>query len=168
MHGNKTDLNAILSSSAKHTVISLFVNVFKIHEIRHFYLLSLAYLLNACSVISCNWYDSKMNVFGFAFETARVRNAHAVQGLWPNCWPVRRVPTIHATVKNYRKYRKHGTSLNKNKQWEISLVFSFIIIKGEIIDKKFWFESTISFRLLQLIAQSIFLRFQANMSQNLS
>ena len=46
------------------------------------------------------------------FEMARV---HAVQRLWPNRWPVRRVPTILAILKNYRKYRQHGTSLNKNK-----------------------------------------------------
>ena len=38
------------------------------------------------------------------FEIARVQNAHAVQRLWPNCWPGRRVPTIHAILKNYRKY----------------------------------------------------------------
>ena len=50
-----------------------------------------------------------------SFEMARVQNAHAVQRLWPNRWPVRRVPTIHVTLKNYRKYRHHGTSLNKNK-----------------------------------------------------
>ena len=49
------------------------------------------------------------------FEMARVQNAHAVQRLWPNCWPGRRVPTIHAILKNYRKYRQHGTSLNRNK-----------------------------------------------------
>ena len=92
------------------------------------------------------------------FEMVRVQNAHAVQRLWPNCWPGRRVPTIciHAILKNYRKYRQHGTSPNKNKQWEISLVFSYFVIKGEIKDKKLWFQSTTSFRLLQLIAQSIF------------
>ena len=49
------------------------------------------------------------------FETARVQNAQAVQRLWPNRWPVRRVPAIHAILKNYRKYRQHSTSLNKNK-----------------------------------------------------
>ena len=49
------------------------------------------------------------------YEMARVQNAHAVQRLWPNCWPGRRVPTIHAILKNYRKYRQHGTSLNRNK-----------------------------------------------------
>ena len=102
------------------------------------------------------------------FEMARVRNAHAVQRLWPNCWPVRRVPTIPAILKNYRKYMQHGTSLNKNKQREISLVFSFIIFKGEIKDKKLWSQSTTSFRLLQLIARSIFVRFRTTRSQNLS
>ena len=77
---------------------------------------------------------------------------HAVQRLWPNNWPVRRVPTILAILKNYRKYGQHGTSLNKNK------VNSgrYIVIKGEIKDKKLWFQSITSFRLLQLIAQSIF------------
>ena len=25
------------------------------------------------------------------------------------------LPAIHATLKNYRKYRQHGTSLNRNK-----------------------------------------------------
>ena len=42
---------------------------------------------------------------------------------------------------------------------EISLVFSYIVTKGEIKDKMLWFQLTISFRLLQLIAQSIFVRF---------
>ena len=49
------------------------------------------------------------------FEMVRVQNAHAVQILWPKCWPGRRVPTIHAILKNYRKYMQHGTSLNRNK-----------------------------------------------------
>ena len=49
------------------------------------------------------------------FEMARVQTVHAVQRLWSNRWPVRRVPTILAILKNYRKYWKHGTSLNKNK-----------------------------------------------------
>ena len=44
--------------------------------------------------------------------------------------------------RKYRKYRQHSTSLNKNKQSEISLVFSYIVMKGEIKDKKFWFQST--------------------------
>ena len=51
----------------------------------------------------------------FYFEMARVQIAHAVQRLWPNCWPGRRVPTIHAILKNYRKYMQHGASLNENK-----------------------------------------------------
>ena len=49
------------------------------------------------------------------FEMARVQNAHAVQILWPNCWPGRRVPTIHEILKNYKKYIQRGTSLNRNK-----------------------------------------------------
>ena len=49
------------------------------------------------------------------FEMATVQNAHAVQRLWPNCWPDRRVPIIHALLKNYEKYRQHGTILNRNK-----------------------------------------------------
>ena len=28
------------------------------------------------------------------FELARVQTVHAVKRLWPNRWPVRRVPTI--------------------------------------------------------------------------
>ena len=66
-----------------------------------------------------------------------------------------RVPTILAILKNQRKYRQHGTNLNKNK------VNSgiCIVIKGEIKDKKLWFQSITSFRLLQLIAQSSFVRF---------
>ena len=67
------------------------------------------------------------------FEMARVQNAYAVQRLWPNRWPVRRVPAIYAILENYRKYRQHSTSLNK--KWEITLVFSYIVIKGEIKDK---------------------------------
>ena len=62
-----------------------------------------------------------------------MQTVHEVQRLWPiNRWPVRRVPTIHAILKKYRKYRQHGTSLNKNKQWEISLVFSYVVIKGKL------------------------------------
>ena len=49
------------------------------------------------------------------FEMARVQNAHAVQRLRLNCWRGRRVPTIHAILNNYKKYRHHGTSLNRNK-----------------------------------------------------
>ena len=44
-----------------------------------------------------------------------MENAHAVQRLWSNRWPGKRVPTIHAILKNYRIYRQHGTSLNRNK-----------------------------------------------------
>ena len=43
------------------TVISLFVNVFKIHEICYFYLLvsvCIRALINAGSVMSYNWYGS--------------------------------------------------------------------------------------------------------------
>ena len=50
-----------------------------------------------------------------SLEMARVQNAHAVQRLWPNHWPGKIVPTIHEILKNYRKYRQHGNSLNKNK-----------------------------------------------------
>ena len=49
------------------------------------------------------------------FEMARVQTAHAVQRLWPHRWPGRRLPTIHAILESYKKYRQHGTSLNKNK-----------------------------------------------------
>ena len=67
------------------------------------------------------------------FEMARVQTAHAVQRQWPNRWPVRRLPAIHAILKSYRKYRQPGTRLNKNKVTvEMSLVFSYIVIKGEI------------------------------------
>ena len=93
------------------------------------------------------------------FQMARVQTVDVVQRLWPNRWPVRRVPTILVILKNYRKYRQYGTSLNKNKQWEISLVFSHNVIKEDIKDTKLWFQSTTSLRLLQLIAQSIFVRF---------
>ena len=49
------------------------------------------------------------------FEMVSVQKAHPVQRLWPNSWPDRRVPPIHAILKNYRKYRQHGTILNRNK-----------------------------------------------------
>ena len=84
------------------------------------------------------------------FEMSRVQIVHAVQS-GPT---VRRVPTMLAILKNYRKYRQHGTSLNKNKV----NCERYSIIKGEIKDKKLWFWSIISFHLLQLIAQSIFVR----------
>ena len=45
------------------------------------------------------------------FEMARVQTVDAVQGLLP----VRRVPTILAILKNWRNYRRNGTSPNKNK-----------------------------------------------------
>ena len=50
-----------------------------------------------------------------SFEMARVQTVHVVRRLWPNCWPVRRVPTILAIPKNYREYKQHGTCQNKNK-----------------------------------------------------
>ena len=92
---------------------------------------------------------------GVCFEMSRVQTVLAVQRLWPNHWPVRRVPTILAILKTYRKYRQHGTSLNKNKVNS----GKYIVIKGEIKNKKLWFQSTTSFCFLQLIAQSIFVRF---------
>ena len=49
-----------------------------------------------------------------SFEMARVQNVHAVQRLWPNFWSGRRIPTIPALLKNYRKYRQYVTSLNRN------------------------------------------------------
>ena len=43
VHGDKTDktdkTECLSGTSTKHIVISLFVNVFRIHEIRYFYLL---------------------------------------------------------------------------------------------------------------------------------
>ena len=66
------------------------------------------------------------------FEMSKVQTVHAVQRLWPNRWPVRKVPTILAILKNYRKYRQHGTSLNKNKVNS----GNYIVIKGEIKDIK--------------------------------
>ena len=57
----------------------------------------------------------KMNVFWVCFEMAREQTVNAVRRLWPNRWPVRRVPTVLVILKNYRKYRQYGTSLNKNK-----------------------------------------------------
>ena len=38
VHGDNTDLNAFSGTSTKHTVISTFVNVFRMNEIRYFYL----------------------------------------------------------------------------------------------------------------------------------
>ena len=35
--------------------------------------------------------------------------------MWPNRWPGRRVPTIHAILKNYRKYKQYDNGLNRNK-----------------------------------------------------
>ena len=53
------------------------------------------------------------------FDMARVQNAHAVQRLWPNRWTGKRVPTIHAILKNHIKYRQHGTSLTKSTEGDI-------------------------------------------------
>ena len=38
--------------------------------------------------------------FWVCFEMARVQNAHALQRLWLNRWPGRRVPAIHVILKN--------------------------------------------------------------------
>ena len=76
----------------------------------------------------------------------------AGQRLWPNRWPIRRVPTIHAIIKNYRKYRQHGTSLNKNKVnsgKHLQFLVTFVI-EGKIKDKMLWFQSTTSYRLLSI------------------
>ena len=75
------------------------------------YQFSIFALLNVCSVISYTTGMVQLNkddVFGFALKWQECR-------MWPDRWPGRRVPTIHAIVKNYRKYRQHGTSLNRNK-----------------------------------------------------
>ena len=48
------------------------------------------------------------------FEMSRVQIVYEVQRLSPNRWPVRRVSTILAILKNYRKYRQDDTSQNKN------------------------------------------------------
>ena len=70
-------------------------------------------------------------------EMARVQTAHAVQRLWPNRWPVRRVPI--PSMRYSRITENTGSmalaQIKINKQWEISLVFSYIVIKGEIKDK---------------------------------
>ena len=60
------------------------------------------------------------------FEMARVQTENAIQKLWPNRWPVRRVPTILDTQElqkiqaAWHKPRREWlysllTSLNKNK-----------------------------------------------------
>ena len=90
---------------------------------------------------------------------AGMQNVHEIQRLWRNCCSVRRVPIIHAILKNYKKYRQHGTGPNRNKQWEIPLAFSHIVIKGEIKVKELWFQSTTSFCPVQLKGQSMFVRF---------
>ena len=43
------------------------------------------------------------------FEMAKVQNAHAVESLWPNHGPVRRVPTIHAIECDTQNYTKTGS-----------------------------------------------------------
>ena len=48
------------------------------------------------------------------YEMARVLTGDAVQRLWPNRWPVRRVPAILTILENYRKYRQYAISLNKD------------------------------------------------------
>ena len=58
---------------------------------------------------------NKVERVWICFEMSGVQTVHAVQRLWPNRWPVRRVPTILAILKNYRKYRQHRISLNKDK-----------------------------------------------------
>ena len=49
------------------------------------------------------------------FEMVRVQTAHEVKRLWPDGWPVGRVLTVFAILKDHRKYRQHVTILNKNK-----------------------------------------------------
>ena len=122
------------------------------------YQFSIYALLNACSVMSCNWYGSKMNVFGFALKWRECR-MHMQYKDYGQPLACQKSSYHPCDTQELRKIRQHGTSLNKNKQWEISLVFSYIVIKGETKGKKLWFQSTTSFRLLQLIAQSIFVRF---------
>ena len=67
-------------TSTKHIVISLFVNVYKIHEIRYsisLYQFSICALLNACSVISYTTGLVQLNKDGcvwVCFEMARVQN----------------------------------------------------------------------------------------------
>ena len=80
------------------------------------------------------------------FEMARVQTVHAVQRLWTNRWPVRRVPTILVILKNYIKYRQYGTSLNRNKvNSGRSLVFSHIISKEKLKIKSSGFSRSLHF-----------------------
>ena len=98
------------------------------------------------------------------FEMARVQNAYAVQRLRPNYLPGRRIPAIHGN----QELQKMHAARHQPKQKLISVVFSYIVIKRDIKDKKLWFQSITSFRLLQLIAQLIFVRFQKTGTQSLS
>ena len=47
-------------------------------------------------------------------EMARVNNALQVRRLWANQFPGVQPPTARTIRQNYRKYRTHGTSLNRN------------------------------------------------------
>ena len=78
----------------------------------------------------------------------------------PNRWTVRRILTIHAILKNYIKYMQHGTSLNKNKvnSGRYLKLLVRLLSKGKLKIKSSGF-SLVLFRLLQLIVQSIFVRF---------
>ena len=54
-------------------------------------------------------------MFGFALKWRECTMHMQYKDCGLTVGRVRRVPTIHAILKNYRKYRQHGTSLNKNK-----------------------------------------------------
>ena len=49
------------------------------------------------------------------FEIERVQNAHAVQRLWTNCWPGRRVPTIHASGRSRQTVDRVLSQINLSK-----------------------------------------------------
>ena len=49
-------------------------------------------------------------------EMARIDNAHQVRRSWADQWPGVPAPAVKNILANYRKYKEHGTSLNRNKE----------------------------------------------------
>ncbi len=49
-------------------------------------------------------------------EMVRINNAHQVRRSWVDHWPGIPAPAVKNILANYKKYKEHGTSLNRNKE----------------------------------------------------
>ena len=105
MQGDKTDLNASFRYFNE-----AYCNFFVCECTKYvtsvlLYQLRIYALSNACSVKAATGMVqmNKDERVWVCFELARVQTVHAVQRLWPNRWPVRRVPNHPSDTQELQK-----------------------------------------------------------------